>query len=622
MQAHVDDPDPVAETGADETRPQSVPVPAPPAADQPALPREQPPAAEQEASPQPEHDPAPPAEGAPPGVPGLPVPGLPDPEAAEDDGGDPGEVSFDPEDLYDLRKAETAEEPGIRPGSRCKGVIVAVGDTGVIVSFGTKVEGRVPTEEFRDAEGRIGAEVGQEIEVIVQRRGAPGSYASLSYRRAMESVAWRQIETSHARNLPLQARVLERVKGGLRVDIGVAAFLPGSQVDIRPVPDLDAWVGRDLEVVVVEFNRRRSNAVVSRSELLKAQRREQQRETLSQLAVGQPATGVVKNLTSYGAFVDLGGIDGLIKLTELSYGRVGKPSEILQPGQEVTAKVMRIDPARERVGLSLKAMRPDPWLTVGERYQTGSRVVGRVASVQDYGAFIELESGVEGLIHVSEIAWSRHPKHPSKTFEVGTETEAVVLGVKPKDRRISLSFKRLTPDPWDQYGESLEIGQVVQGVVRRIADYGLFVEIVEGIEGLVHVSDLSWDSRTKNPRSVARKGQQINTVILHVDTESRRLSLGIKQLEPDAWDTFFSEYGAGYTLPGLVRRVVKFGAFVELAPGVEGLCHNSQAPRGRDGLRPGSRYNFTILDVNEGARRIGLRCASAVPIDDDAGASA
>lgn len=550
-----------------------------------------------------------------PTVPGLPVPGLPDPIEVDSD---PVEVAFDPEELYGLQKSESPQAPGIRPGSRCKGVIIAVTDSGVIVSFGAKVEGHVALEEFREPEGEIDAQPGQEVEVIVERLGAPGAYAVLSYRRAQESAAWTQIEASHARNLPLQARIVERVKGGLRVDIGVAAFLPGSQVDIRPVRNLDDWVGRTVEVVVVEFDRRRSNAVVSRSELLKAKRQEQQRETLSKLAVGEPATGVVKNLTTYGVFVDLGGIDGLIKLTELSYGRIGSPSEVLQPGQEVTAKVLRIDPARERVALSLRAMRPDPWLTVEERYQPGGQVQGRVASVQDYGAFIELEAGVEGLIHVSEIAWSRHPKHPSKTFTPGAATEAVVLSVKPRDRRISLSFKRLTPDPWDQYGDSLEVGQVVAGVVRRIADYGLFVEIVEGIEGLVHISDLSWDTRAKNPRSVARKGEEINTAILHVDTENRRLSLGIKQLEPDAWDTFLSQYAAGYTLPGLVRSIVKFGAFVELAPGVEGLCHISQAPRGRHALRSGMRYYFTILEVNERSRRIGLRCSSSVPIEDGA----
>lgn len=546
-------------------------------------------------------------------VPGLPMPGLPDPQGADDDF---EEDEFVPEDLDALVKGERVEGPRIHPGSRCKGLVVAVSESGVIVSFGAKVEGHVPLEEFRQPDGELGVQPGQEIEVVVERLGAPGAYAVLSHRRAREASAWKRVEASHAQNLPLQARVVERVKGGLRVDIGVAAFLPGSQVDIRPVRNLDAWIGRDIEVVVVEFNRRRSNAVVSRSELLKAERLAQQRETLRRIAVGEPASGVVKNITTYGVFVDLGGIDGLIKLTELSYGRVGNPGDLLQPGQEVTAKVLRIDRAKERVALSLRAMRPDPWATIEERYQPGSRVQGRVASIQDYGAFVEIEEGVEGLIHVSEIAWSRHPKHPSKTFVPGTETEAVVLNVKPNERRISLSFKRLTPDPWDEYGDSLQVGQVVGGIVRRIADYGLFVEIVEGIEGLVHISDLSWDTRNKNPRSVARKGQEINTVILHVDTENRRLSLGIKQLEPDAWDTFLSQYTVGDTLEGLVKRVVKFGAFVELAPGVEGLCHNSQAPRGKQALRPGERYYFLILEVNVRGRRIGLRCNSGRPIEE------
>ena len=544
-------------------------------------------------------------------VPGLPMPGLPDPLGTDEDF---EEAEFVPEDLDALVKAERTEGPRINPGSRCKGLVVAVSESGVIVSFGAKVEGHVALDEFRQPDGEIGVQPGQEVEVVVERLGAPGAYAVLSHRRAREASAWKRIESSHAQNLPLQARVVKRVKGGLRVDIGVGAFLPGSQVDIRPVRNLDAWVGRDIEVVVVEFNRRRSNAVVSRSELLKAERLAQQRETLSRIAVGEPASGVVKNVTTYGVFVDLGGIDGLIKLTELSYGRVGNPGDLLQPGQEVTAKVLRIDRAKERVALSLRAMRPDPWATIEERYQPGSRVSGRVASIQDYGAFVEIEEGVEGLIHVSEIAWSRHPKHPSKTFVPGAETEAVVLNVKPNERRISLSFKRLTPDPWDEYGDSLQVGQVVGGIVRRIADYGLFVEIVEGIEGLVHISDLSWDTRNKNPRSVAHKGQEINTVILHVDTENRRLSLGIKQLEPDAWDTFLSQYTVGDTLEGLVKRVVKFGAFVELAPGVEGLCHNSQAPRGKRSLRPGNRYYFLILEVNVRARRIGLRCSSGQPI--------
>lgn len=544
-------------------------------------------------------------------IPGPPIPGIPDPDAPEDD---PGVEIFDPDELEALVRGDSPSAPQMRPGSRCTGTIVALGRSGVIVSFGAKVEGRVAIEEFRDPAGEIRAEVGQEIEVLFERLGRPGEYAVLSYRRAREAAAWKQVEVAHAQNLPLQARVVQRVKGGLRVDIGVAAFLPGSQVDIRPVRNLDAWIGKTVEVVVVECNRRRSNAVVSRGELLRAERQARMAETLATLKVGEPATGVVKNITTYGAFVDLGGIDGLIKITELSYGRVANPSDLLETGQEVTAKVLRIDPERERVALSLRAMRPDPWVTIEERYKEGDRVTGKVASVTDYGAFIELEPGVEGLIHVTEISWSRRTKHPSKTFEPGSLTEAIVLGVKPADRRISLSFKRLAPDPWDQYGTSLEVGLVVEGVVRRITTYGLFVEIVEGIEGLVHVSDLSWDTRLRNPRDVAQKGQKINTVILQVDTQNRRLSLGVKQLEPDAWDTFLSQNAVGDTVPGLVRRLVKFGAFVELAPGVEALCHRSQSPQGRDGLRVGNRYAFRILDVNERARRIGLRCNRAVPL--------
>ncbi len=556
-----------------------------------------------------------PAPGLPAGrVPGLPIPGLPDPDAPDDD---PSEVAFEPIDLDAPVRAGPTETRRISAGSRCKGTIITVGESGVIVSFGAKVEGHVPLEEFRDASGEIVAAAGQEIEVFVERLGAPGEYAALSYRRAREAAAWKRVEAAHASHEPLQATVEQRIRGGLRVDIGVRAFLPGSQIDVRPVRNLDAWVGKTIDVLVVECNRRRSNAVVSRSELLKVEREAQLAATLERLNVGEPASGVVKNITTYGVFVDLGGIDGLIKMTELSYGRVGNPADLLESGQEVTAKVLRIDAERGRVALSLRAMRPDPWLTIGERYKAGDRVQGRVSSVTDYGAFVELESGVEGLIHISEIEWSRRPKHPSKTFDPGTETEAVVLEVKPADRRISLSFRRLVPDPWDNYAASLEPGLVVEGVVRRIVSYGLFVEITEGLEGLVHVSDLSWDARGRNPHDVARKDQKINTVILKVDVENRRLSLGVKQLEPDSWDTFLSQAAVGDTVAGLVRRLVKFGAFVELAPGVEGLCHSSQFPRGKDGLKPGSRYHFEILDVNERARRIGLRCDRADPIEDE-----
>lgn len=555
----------------------------------------------------PRRDEAPAQPGAPPaagGPAGLLVPGTPDPAAVDDDAGDD---ALAPEELDALIQAEPQAGPAIRPGSRCKGVVVAVVDDGVMVAFGAKVEGRVPLEDFRLPGGQIEVRPGQEVEVVVERLGSPGAYAALSHRRVREAAAWKRIEAAHEQRLPVQARIVGRVKGGLRVDIGVAAFLPGSQLDVRHVRDLDAWVGRTVDVVVIDCDRRRSNAVVSRSELLRAERQQRLDDALANLAVGEPAAGVVKNVTSYGVFVDLGGIDGLIKLADLSYSRVRNPSDIFKPGQEVTAKVVRIEPERERVALSLRAMQPDPWHGVADRYAPGARVSGRVTHVADYGTFVELEPGVEGLIHISETDWSRHPKHPSKTFTPGAETEAVVLKVSPEQRQISLSFKRLAADPWEQYSGTFEIGQVVSGVVRQIVDYGLFVEIVKGVEGLVHVSDLSWNSRAPNPRAAARKGQRINTVILRVDQENRRLALGIKQLEPDGWDAFLGQAAVGDVLPGVVRRKVDFGVFVELAPGVEGLCHSSQAPR-RVVLQPGRRYEFELLDINERSRRIRLRC--------------
>lgn len=532
------------------------------------------------------------------------IPGLPDLAGPEEDLLDDIPEFEDPEMLPDIPSDVGSV---VRAGARCKGKVVAVRDSGVIVAFGTKVEGSVPLAEFRDADGTVSVEPGQEIEVLVERMGAPGEYAALSFKRIRELDAWADIQAAHARSLPLQGRIVAAVKGGLRVDIGVSAFMPGSQIDIRPVRNVDAWIGKDVDVAVIECDRRRGNVVVSRSSLLSARQRQLRTETLSKLAAGEPATGVVTTITSFGVFVDLGGIEGMIKFADLSYGRVGKAEDHLHTGMELTARVMRIDEAKEKIVLSLKAMQPDPWLTIAERYAPAQRVRGRVASVKDYGAFVELEPGVEGLIHFSEIDWSRRAKHPTKTFAPNTEVEAVVLAVDPEQRRISLSSKRLTPDPWDSHAASLEVGQVVKGVVRKIENYGLFVEIAPGIEGLVHVSDLSWDSRPTHPREVAQKGQEISTVILQADLANRKLSLGVKQLQPDAWDAFLMENSVGDVLPGTVRRIAKFGAFVELAAGVEGLCHSSQLPKDRSAIKPGQQHQFEILELNERTRRIGLR---------------
>ena len=553
-----------------------------------------------------ESQPAPAAMTAPPSMPGGPatIPGLPDLAGPEEDILDDIPEFEDPEILPDIPSDAGSV---VRAGARCKGTIVAVRDSGVIVAFGTKVEGSVPLAEFRDADGTVSVAPGQEIEVLVERMGAPGEYAALSFKRIRELEIWAGIQEAHARNLPIQGTIVEAVKGGLRVDIGVPAFMPGSQLDIRPVRGVDSWIGKQVEVAVIECDRRRGNVVVSRSSLLSARQRELRAETLGKLSVGEPATGVVTTITSFGVFVDLGGIEGMIKYADLSYGRVGKAEDHVKTGAELTARVMRIDEAKGKIVLSLKAMQPDPWLTIEERYAPGQKVSGRVASVKDYGAFVELEPGVEGLIHLSEIDWSRRAKHPTKTFAPDADAEAVVLAVQPDQRRISLSSKRLTPDPWDTHAATLEVGQVVKGVVRKIENYGLFVEIAPGIEGLVHVSDLSWDSRPTHPREVAQKGQEISTVILQADLANRKLSLGVKQLQPDAWDSFLLENSVGDTLLGTVKRIAKFGAFVELATGVEGLCHSSQLPKDRSVIKPGQQHQFEILELNARTRRIGLR---------------
>lgn len=564
------------------------------------------PQAEPAAAPAPADAAAPPPEPAAPPAPSGPnaIPGLPDLAGPEEDLLDDIPEFEDPELLPDI---PSDAGPVVRAGARCKGTVVAVRDSGVIVAFGTKVEGSVPLAEFQQADGTVSVEPGQEIEVLVERMGAPGEYAALSFKRIRELEVWTRIQNAHAHSLPLKGTVVGPVKGGLRVDIGVPAFMPGSQIDIRPVRKMDSWAGNEVEVAVVECDRRRGNVVVSRSSLLRARQRELRAETLGKLAVGEPATGEVTTITSFGVFVDLGGIEGMIKYADLSYGRVRKAEDHVQTGQELTARVMRIDEAKQKIVLSLKAMEPDPWLTIGERFAVGQRVRGRVTSVKDYGAFVELEPGVEGLIHFSEIDWSRRAKHPTKTFTPNSDTDAVVLAIDPGQRRISLSAKRLTPDPWDTHAASLEVGQVVKGVVRKIEHYGLFVEIAPGIEGLVHVSDLSWDSRPTQPREVAQKGQEISTVILQADLENRKLSLGVKQLQPDAWDAFLIENSVGDILPGTVRRIAKFGAFVELATGVEGLCHSSQLPKDRSAIKPGQQHRFEILELNERTRRIGLR---------------
>ena len=575
------------------------------------------------------HPPPPARPPSPPAIPALPtagfVPGLPG-EPGADDGDDDMELLE--QEQFEAALLEFAPEVvELRPGDHRSGTVVSISDDGVVVDIGAKTEGVIPLRNAARPDELRKLQPGQAVEVQVERLGEPGEYVQLALLRDENNEEWEALEEAFRERRPILGKVIERVKGGLTVDVGLPAFLPGSQASVRPQHDLDTLVGDEFEVLVVKLSRRRSNIVVSRRELLEQEINSVKQETLAQLSLGAIVTGRVKNVTSYGAFVDLGGIDGLIHVTDISHGRVKDPAQALEPGQEVTAKVIKFDPEKERVSLSLKEMQEDPWRDVEQRYREGDRVSGKVASVTDYGAFVELEPGVEGLIHITEMSWSKRLKHPSKVVQEGHDVDSVVLKVQPDQRRISLSLKQVAADPWARVDGKYQVGSVVEGRVRNVTTYGVFVEVEEGVDGLIHVSDLSWDSRVRNPKDFVKKGQQLRTVVLNVDPDNRRMSLGVKQLEPDIWETFFTSHVIGDVVPGRLSRMVKFGAFVELAPGVEGLCHNSEMParRGRKGgLQPGLEYEFEIIKMDEFDKRIGLRCLSYDPLgrEDEAEASA
>ena len=518
-------------------------------------------------------------------------------------------------------------------GELLHGHVLSVSEKEVIVDIGRKTEGLIPASQFPLSEGRPIVKPGDVIDVLIDRTGPhPEGYTLLSYERAHRRNAWEPLEKAAAEGTPVTGRVINRIKGGLAVDIGVTAFLPSSQVEVRPVHNLEPYIGRDIEVRILKLNRRRGNAVVSRRVLLERDQESRKAAALTHLSEGAVVTGTVKNLTDYGAFVDLGGIDGLLHVSDLTYGNVTHPSAVLVVGQEVTAKILKFDPGKERISLGLKQLHPDPWADIEQRYPAESRVIGRVVSVTDYGAFVEIEAGVEGLIHISEMTWSRRMKHPSKVVKAGDEVEVVVLEVKASERRISLGIKQLEPDPWTTVSERYSIGSVVEGRVRKLSDFGAFIEIEEGVDGLVHISDMSWTTRVKHPSEVVKKGQIVQAVILNIDAGNRRLSLGMKQLQPDAWETFFRTHQVGDIVRGRVVRSAQFGIFVELLPGVEGLCHRSEAlapaEPGASGRRreamaaevnlpAGSEHDFKIIKLSEPQKRIALSM-KAISEDEEA----
>ncbi|MGO4879920.1 MAG: 30S ribosomal protein S1 [Bryobacteraceae bacterium] len=509
-------------------------------------------------------------------------------------------------------------------GEILQGTVLKVTSKDVIVDFGYKSEGLVPIEQFLSPSGEMHVKAGDVVDVMIDHGEQPEGYILLSHAKAARLRVWENLEKAFADQLVILGHVNERVKGGLSVDVGIEGFMPGSQVDPRPVHHLDSFIGQDVPVKIIKVNRRRGNVVVSRKLAVEQEVNQRKTATLDQLAEGAEVTGIVKNLTDYGAFIDLGGLDGLLHVTDMSYGRVGHPSEIVHVGDTLTAKVLKFDRAKERVSLGLRQMAPDPWETVAERYPVNGRVVGQVVNVTDYGAFVELEPGVEGLIHITEMTWSRRMKHPSKVVKAGDQVEAVVLEVNPRDRRISLGLKQLEANPWTTIDSRYSIGSVVEGRVRNMTDFGAFIEIEEGIDGLVHVSDLSWTKRVKHPSEVLKKGQLVQAVILNIDAKGHRLSLGIKQLQPDAWETYLQSHQPGDIVHGRISRLAGFGAFVELAEGVEGLCHFSEVPgyTGRRSAEPpvsvGQEYDFKIVKMSEAEKRIGLSL-KAVAHDEEKG---
>ena len=491
-----------------------------------------------------------------------------------------------------------------------KGTVLKVTPTHVVVDVGAKSEGMLPLSEVLDHEGNPRFKAGDEIDVMRDKGQAEEGYIRLSHQKAQKLRAWDEIEKAYNEKRPIQAVVIERIKGGLTVDImGARAFLPGSQADLRPVRNLDAVKGQLLEVAIIKLNKKRGNIVVSRKQILEEAQNEKKTKTLEHLEEGSVLTGVVKNLTEYGAFVDLGGLDGLLHITDMSWGRLTHPRDLVNVGDQIQVKVLKFDKEKQRVSLGFKQLTPDPWLDAETRYPVGAHVSGRVISVTDYGAFVELEQGIEGLVHVSEMTWSKRMKHPTKLVNVGDQVESVVLNVNPQERRISLGMRQLAPNPWDALNDKYPVGTAVEGRVRNLTDFGAFIEIEDGIDGLVHVSNLSWTKRVKHPSEVLKKGDRVKAVVLAIEPDKRRLSLGVKQLQPDVWETFFAEHHIGDVLHGKVLRVASFGAFVEIADGIEGLCHNSEAVDGNGQqlhLEPGQENDYKVIKMNPEEKKVGL----------------
>ncbi len=509
--------------------------------------------------------------------------------------------------------AELFEKSGaeIKEGEVARGRVISIDDDNVTIDVGFKSEGIVPTWEFMEEDGTLLIKPGDTVGVLVEEAEDQNGLIVLSKEKADRLLVWDDISNAYKADEPVEGTVVARVKGGLAVDIGVKAFLPGSQVDLRPVRNLEHVVGQKLKFKIIKFNKRRGNIVLSRRALLETERQMMRAATLETLAPGQIVDGVIKNLTDYGAFIDLGGIDGLLHVTDMSWGRVNHPSEIFQVGDEIKIKVLKFDPDTERVSLGLKQILPDPWIDATMRYPIGKRLKGKVVSLAEYGAFIELEPGIEGLIHVSEMSWTKRIKHPSKVLSVGDEAESVVLDVDERDRKISLGMKQIEPNPWSVIEESYPVGTKVTGQVRNITNFGVFVGLDEGIDGLVHVSDISWTEQIKHPSEKFKKGDNVEAVVLKIDKENEKFSLGIKQLEANPWEAILQKYPVGSEVTGEVSNVTDFGAFVKLDEGIEGLIYSSELSTERvenpaEVVQTGQQVTALVTKVDPMEQKISL----------------
>jgi small subunit ribosomal protein S1 len=519
-------------------------------------------------------------------------------------------------DMYDRKMSKFAE------GDIIRGKVLKVLGSDVVIDIGYKSEGVLPVHEVTGYDGKVTVKPGDELDVFIERLENNSGYIVLSREKAERMLVWDRIEAAFKADEPISGRVIERVKGGLAVDVGgVKAFLPGSLIDTKPVKNLDALRGQEYKFKIVSFDKKRNNIVLSRRAIVEVEQAAAKADTFSRLQEGQHTHGIVKNITDYGVFVDLGGVDGLLHITDVSWGRVNHPSEYFNVGDEIEVVVLKFDPAAERVSLGYKQKSQDPWTDVVQRYPLGSKVHGRVVSLTDYGAFIELEEGVEGLIHVSEMSWTKKVRNPSKLLAMGAEVDAVVTDVNVQNRRISLSLKALEQNPWDTIAERYPIGAVVTGKVRNLTDFGAFIEVEDGIDGLIHISDMSWNRRLKHPSEVLKKGDAVQARVISVDGENQRLSLSIKEFLPNEWDNFAKSHNVGDELIGTVAKITDFGLFVRVAEGVEGLAHVSEISRDPKAkldktFHAGEPIRVRIIKIDWTDKKIGLATRDVEPLTD------